>query len=68
EMPHMDGFELVAMLRDDPALQDIPVIVITSRSGDKHRQRIEQSGIQGFLGKPYQEAQLLGLLDKLLNN
>ena len=62
EMPHMDGFELVAMIRNDASLKDLPLIVISSRSGVKHRERLEKSGIQGFLGKPYQENELLQLV------
>ncbi len=67
EMPHMDGFEMVSMIRSDTNLKDLPVIVISSRSGIKHRQRLEKHGIQGFLGKPYQESELLKLL-KIVRN
>ncbi|WP_263261340.1 Hpt domain-containing protein [Pseudomonas sp. RIT-PI-S] len=62
EMPRMDGFELVGRLRADPRLAAIPVIMITSRTGEKHRQRAMALGVSEFLGKPYQESQLLHLI------
>ncbi len=65
EMPRMDGFELISMVRDDAKLKAVPIVVITSRTGEKHRQRLEKSAIQGFLGKPYQESELLDLIKSL---
>ncbi|MCK9284894.1 MAG: Hpt domain-containing protein [Rhodocyclaceae bacterium] len=62
EMPRMDGFELVRNLRADPRWQTLPVIMITSRTADKHRGVAEQLGVRHFLGKPYDEAQLLELV------
>jgi chemosensory pili system protein ChpA (sensor histidine kinase/response regulator) len=62
EMPRMDGFELVGRLRADPRLATIPIIMITSRTGEKHRQRAMALGVSEFLGKPYQESQLLHLI------
>lgn len=62
EMPRMDGFELVGRLRADPRLATIPVIMITSRTGERHRQRAMALGVSEFLGKPYQESQLLHLI------
>jgi chemosensory pili system protein ChpA (sensor histidine kinase/response regulator) len=62
EMPRMDGFELLSRLRADPRLATIPVIMITSRTGEKHRQRAMALGVSEFLGKPYQESQLLHLI------
>jgi chemosensory pili system protein ChpA (sensor histidine kinase/response regulator) len=62
EMPRMDGFELVGRLRAEPRLAGIPVIMITSRTGEKHRQRAMALGVSEFLGKPYQESQLLHLI------
>ncbi len=67
EMPHMDGFELISMIREDPELQALPIIVITSRTADKHREKVEKAGIQGFLGKPYQESELLELIKGITN-
>jgi len=59
EMPRMDGYELARHIRSTPELADIPIIMITSRTGDKHRQRAMELGVQRYLGKPYQEAELL---------
>ncbi len=59
EMPRMDGFELARHMRNTPELQDIPIIMITSRTGEKHRQRAMDLGVQRYLGKPYQENELL---------
>lgn len=59
EMPRMDGFELATHMRNDSRLCNVPIIMITSRSGDKHRQRALEIGIDRYLGKPYQEADLL---------
>jgi len=60
EMPRMDGFELTRCLRDDPRLRQIPLIVVSSRTADKHRQYAAELGVNLFLGKPYQEDVLLG--------
>ncbi|HEY6897409.1 MAG TPA: response regulator, partial [Rhodocyclaceae bacterium] len=62
EMPRMDGFELVQTLRDDSRWADLPVIMITSRSADKHRDHADELGVQHVLGKPYDEDELLGLI------
>ena len=59
EMPRMDGFELAQHIRGDARLQELPIIMITSRTGEKHRQRGEEIGVNRFLGKPYQDAELL---------
>jgi chemosensory pili system protein ChpA (sensor histidine kinase/response regulator) len=55
----MDGFDLVRNIRSDPALADIPVIMITSRTADKHRDHARQLGVDHYLGKPYSEDELL---------
>lgn len=65
EMPQMDGFELVSMIKTHAEFKHIPVIVISSRSGQKHRKKLAKAGVQGFLGKPYQEAELLDVLASL---
>jgi chemosensory pili system protein ChpA (sensor histidine kinase/response regulator) len=69
EMPRMDGFELATHVRNEARLRDIPIIMITSRTGDKHRQRAMQIGVNRYLGKPFQESELLeninGLLEEL---
>ena len=59
EMPRMDGYELARHMRSTPELSDIPIIMITSRSGEKHRDRALELGVRRYLGKPYQEAELL---------
>lgn len=62
EMPRMDGFDFVRNLRGDERLRDIPVIMITSRTADKHRNYAMEIGANHYLGKPYDEDELLGLL------
>ena len=59
EMPRMDGFELTQRMRDDPRLRQVPIIVISSRTADKHRAHAAQLGVNLFLGKPFQEDELL---------
>jgi chemosensory pili system protein ChpA (sensor histidine kinase/response regulator) len=61
-MPRMDGFDLVRNLRADPRLADLPVIMITSRIAQKHRDYAAELGVQHFLGKPYSEDELLALV------
>ncbi|HXF07748.1 MAG TPA: Hpt domain-containing protein [Candidatus Acidoferrales bacterium] len=65
EMPRMDGFELLANMQSSDALQAIPVVMVTSRTGDKHRERALTLGAAGYLGKPYQEAELLQTIARL---
>jgi chemosensory pili system protein ChpA (sensor histidine kinase/response regulator) len=62
EMPRMDGFDLVRNLRNDPRLADLPVIMITSRIAEKHREHARELGVDHYLGKPYSEDELLGLI------
>ncbi len=59
EMPRMDGYELARHMRNSVELRDIPIIMITSRSGEKHRNIALSLGVRRYLGKPYQEADLL---------
>jgi chemosensory pili system protein ChpA (sensor histidine kinase/response regulator) len=59
EMPRMDGFELTKRLRQDSRTKDLPIIMITSRTADKHRHYALELGVNGYLGKPYQEEELL---------
>src|SRR5437660_1062484 len=66
EMPRMDGYEVAAFVRNDPRLKDVPIIMITSRVGDKHRARAIELGVDDYLGKPYQEAQLLDAIAPLV--
>jgi chemosensory pili system protein ChpA (sensor histidine kinase/response regulator) len=66
EMPRMDGYELATQMKADPRLRDVPIIMITSRTGEKHRQRAFEIGVQRYLGKPYQEHELLRNVFELL--
>ncbi len=66
EMPRMDGYELAEHMKADPRLRDVPIIMITSRTGEKHRQRAFDLGVDRYLGKPYQEAELLAQIGEVL--
>ena len=66
EMPKMDGFEFAKLMKGDTKTSDIPIIMITSRTADKHRQRAEELGVDAYLGKPYQEDELLEAIHKAL--
>jgi len=59
EMPRMDGFEVASKIRNDDRLKDLPIIMITSRSGQKHRDHAMAIGVNDYLSKPYQESVLL---------
>ena len=62
EMPRMDGFDLVRNIRADANLRDLPVIMITSRIAEKHREHARELGVDHYLGKPYSEEELIGLV------
>ena len=64
EMPRMDGFDLLRNVRHDPRWQNLPVIMITSRIAQKHRDMAQQLGADHYLGKPYDEEQLIGLIQE----
>ena len=66
EMPRMDGYELATAMKADPRMRDVPIIMITSRTGEKHRQRAMDLGVQRYLGKPYQEVELMRNVLELL--
>ena len=66
EMPRMDGYEVAAHVRNDSRLKDVPIIMITSRVGEKHRARAIELGVDDYLGKPYQEAELLDAIAPLV--
>ena len=68
EMPRMDGFELARNIRGDRRLQHIPIIMITSRTADKHRQHAEEIGVNHYLGKPYDEDDLLACIRQCLEH
>jgi chemosensory pili system protein ChpA (sensor histidine kinase/response regulator) len=66
EMPRMDGFELARHVRGDERLRHVPITMITSRTGDKHRERAAQIGVNHYLGKPFQEHELLNTIHRLI--
>ncbi|GAB3335542.1 hypothetical protein GCM10027359_09270 [Marilutibacter aestuarii] len=66
EMPRMDGYELATEMKADSRLRDVPIVMITSRTGDKHRQRALEIGVNRYLGKPYQEPELMRNVYELL--
>jgi chemosensory pili system protein ChpA (sensor histidine kinase/response regulator) len=66
EMPRMDGYEFASHVRNDPEFAEVPIIMITSRVGDKHRARAIELGVNDYLGKPYQDSQLLEAIQRQL--
>lgn len=62
EMPRMDGFDLARNIRADAEFKDLPIIMITSRIAEKHREHARELGVDHYLGKPYSEDELLGLV------
>ncbi len=66
EMPRMDGYELTRHIRRSDRLKDIPLIMITSRTGEKHRRYAMELGVDRYLGKPYQEADLIDEITSIL--
>ncbi|MFO1371251.1 MAG: hybrid sensor histidine kinase/response regulator [Candidatus Competibacteraceae bacterium] len=66
EMPRMDGFEVVGHVRNQPYLRHLPIIMVTSRGGEKHRERAFKLGVNDYLTKPYQEEQLMHAIRKIL--
>lgn len=65
EMPRADGFEVAAFVRNTPHIRGVPIVMITSRSGEKHRERARAAGVDRYLIKPYQEERLLAELRAL---
>ncbi|MGB8855957.1 MAG: Hpt domain-containing protein [Burkholderiales bacterium] len=68
EMPRMDGFELARNIRADKKLAGIPIIMITSRTAEKHRNFALELGVNEYLGKPYQEDELLRLIARYVKH
>jgi len=66
EMPRMDGYQFATHVRNDPRLKDLPIIMVTSRSGEKHRAKAIEIGVNDYLSKPYQEAQIVSAIESLL--
>ena len=67
EMPRMDGFEVAQHVRHDDRYSQLPIIMISSRTGLKHRERARQIGVDRFIGKPFQESDLLTSIHELTN-
>ncbi|MBH2000987.1 MAG: Hpt domain-containing protein [Moraxellaceae bacterium] len=66
EMPRMDGFEVTNLVRHHELHRDLPIIMITSRTGEKHRERALSLGVNQYMGKPFQEEALLENIESLL--
>jgi chemosensory pili system protein ChpA (sensor histidine kinase/response regulator) len=66
EMPRMDGYQFAKHVRNDSKLKSLPIIMITSRSGEKHRAKAIEIGVNDYLSKPYQESQLLAAIQALV--
>jgi len=66
EMPRMDGFEVASSVKNADRLKKIPIIMITSRTGDKHRERAMSIGVERYMGKPFVEEELLETINQLL--
>jgi chemosensory pili system protein ChpA (sensor histidine kinase/response regulator) len=64
-MPRMDGFEVVRHVRAGATTRDLPIIMITSRTADKHRSHALETGVDAYMGKPYQEDELLAEIQRL---
>jgi chemosensory pili system protein ChpA (sensor histidine kinase/response regulator) len=67
EMPRMDGYQLLEHVRADARLRHVPVVMITSRAGQKHRKKARSAGANAYLTKPYQEAELVEQVSELLD-
>jgi chemosensory pili system protein ChpA (sensor histidine kinase/response regulator) len=66
EMPRMDGYEVATHVRNDERLKNLPIIMITSRSGSKHKDKAMEIGVNKYLGKPYQEDDLMANINELI--
>ncbi len=67
EMPRMDGYEFLASLRGEEALRRLPVVMVTSRAGEKHRRKAFELGATGYMVKPYQDEAMLCLIRQLVS-
>ncbi|MFN6512912.1 MAG: response regulator [Nostoc sp. CreGUA01] len=68
EMPRMNGFEFLSNLRQHPNFAKVPVVILTSRSAEKHRQLAKELGANGYLTKPYLEHEFLSKIKNLINS
>jgi chemosensory pili system protein ChpA (sensor histidine kinase/response regulator) len=67
EMPRMDGFEVASFVRNDDRLKNLPIIMITSRTGSKHKNKAMEIGVNKYLGKPFQEDDLVSNINDILH-
>ncbi|WP_422441994.1 MULTISPECIES: Hpt domain-containing protein [unclassified Endozoicomonas] len=67
EMPKMDGYEVASAVRNDDSLKSLPIIMITSRTGEKHKARAFSLGVNEYLGKPFQEHEMLASIEQLIS-
>ena len=65
EMPRMNGYEFMNALRSQPRYQEIPVVILTSRTAEKHRQKAKSLGAKGFIVKPYDDDEFINLVQSL---
>jgi CheY-like chemotaxis protein len=65
-MPRMDGYELMASIRAQEQYRDLPLIALTSRAASKHRQRAMQLGANEYIIKPYQDQELVAVINRLV--
>lgn len=68
EMPQMVGYEVLASLKRNQILRKIPVVMITSRAGDKHRRKAFELGVSEYLTKPYEDLKLIEIIQRLSDN
>lgn len=68
EMPRLDGFGVLTQIRRIPQCQNTPVMMLTSRTGQKHRQLAERLGAAAYFSKPFRESDLLATLDQLIRH
>ncbi len=66
EMPRMDGYELTSSIRSTPTLRELPIVMLTSRSGEKHRKKAFDLGVTDYLVKPYQEETLIAVVRRVV--
>ena len=66
EMPRMDGYDLTGILRSEAAFKEVPIVMLTSRSGEKHRRKAFELGATDYLVKPYQDETLLAAIRKVV--
>jgi len=66
EMPRMDGFEFLSTIRGQKAHANLPIVMLTSRGGDKHRDKAKALGVTDYMVKPFQQETLIDNIDRLV--